>query len=91
MRSIIAMPFKMVKGQAARCSDLTNAVKFAQRPELSQHRRDIVILSKGIASPLCALEHSAESLSGAVLALIPALTRVPCHRLKLASLLLSES
>jgi hypothetical protein len=66
----------MVKGRAARCSDLTNAVIFAQRPEL-QHQRDIVILSEGIASPLCALEHPAESFSGAVLALIPSLTRVP--------------
>ena len=35
------------------------------------------------------LNTPAEPFSGAVLALIPALTRVPCHRLKLASLLLS--
>ena len=56
-----------------------------------QHRRDIVILSEGIASPLCALEHSAEPFSGTVLALIPALARVPYHRLKLASLLLCQS
>jgi hypothetical protein len=38
------VPCKMVKGQATRCSDLTNAVMFAQRPELStpaRHRHPI--------------------------------------------------
>jgi hypothetical protein len=57
MRSIIAMPFKMVKGRAVRCSDLTNAVMFAQRPQLSTlapHRYP----SEGIVAPLYAVEHS---------------------------------
>jgi hypothetical protein len=91
MRGIIAMPCKMVKGQATGCADLTNAVIFTQRPELStpaRHRHPILQES---LRRCVALNTPAEPFSGAVLALLPALNRVPCYRLQLASLLLNES
>jgi hypothetical protein len=53
MRSIIAMPGEMVKGQAGRCSDLTNVVIFEQRLQLSAPARQRHPVGKRCLTAVC--------------------------------------